>query len=184
MHDSNHKSARIARWETTLREYTRLDAAEWAQANRDAHIEFTQFDSEEDRQSAHDDTDWWFGNAVSDFKRDAKRYFLGSLTIDFLHAMHGTAGSISVYRLPGGTTILLRTTTALSHRSTTRIYRGHDYQEMLAMAYDLLFHPESSGEEHSESEQKDCGSLRKTRGAAEAVLRTNWRKWLEQEALD
>ena len=156
--------ALVNRWEAALKEYGDLDSESWGLA-------FKAADRKGWKDYGEDDAEC---NARYEFESAASDFVLGELVLDFPKSTHGDARAVSVYVLPGGTTVLLLRATYELQEPTAAVFYGDDFRAMVDAAHGLLYDFSDYGNIQNMDENSELDPDSDTTYEGEAALKRAW----------
>jgi len=132
---------------------------------------FRKADPQEFNRLGPDDVE---GNMIGEMTSALGKLEVGSIDLEFIHSTHGDGCSVTVYVLPRGTTVLVRSATYEIEDPPVAIYRGRDVNEMLSCAYDLLLDDSDYGDIQELDDDEDLDPDTDTTRGGEAELIERW----------
>ena len=161
---------KIAPWEAAFAGFKELTSAEWAEV-------FEQADPAEWEELGEDAPD----HADSEFDKAAHPWCLGEVVLDFPNSTHGDGSTVTVYRLPGGTTILRKYSTWETGGPSGMVLRDDDFGSVMAAVCELLFDDRDYGVFQNLDEDDEHNPDANTTFEGEVELRKEWAKALRRK---
>ena len=159
-----------ARWEAALPQSESPSLEDLADSFRKADPqEFNLVDPDEVEE-----------NAIYYMTSAIEKNEVGCIDLESINSMHGDGCSVTVYVLPMGTTVLVRSATYELEGSPVAIYRGRDVDEMLSLAYDLLLDDRDYGDIQELDEDEDLDPDTDTTIEEESNLIEQWSKAIQK----
>ena len=155
----------ISRWEFALSNYKEINNERWGIAYK--YADFSGWGDHGDEENAA-------CNACWEFERSASDFCIGRLNLDFPRSTHGDCRIVSIYVLPGGTTLLTLLATYEVEGPLTLIHKGQDFNAMLDVAHGLLFDDSDYGEIQNVDDNPDYDPDVNTTYEGEAALKLAW----------